>query len=114
MRRLGRVHLDDRPVGWLEETEDGVSFRYDPAYLESPGALPVSPTLPLQKETYEGRALPPFFLGLLPEGWFLELAAARAKVDRADRFGLLLATGRDCAGAVWVVDATMPEGGARG
>ena len=41
-----------------------------------------------------------FFDGLLPEGWLLELICASAKIDKNDKFRLLLHTGQDPVGAV--------------
>ena len=36
-------------AGRLTEHEEGFTFQYDPEYLNSENALPVSLTLPLQK-----------------------------------------------------------------
>ena len=101
MIRVARVFLDGAPVGRLEERADrSTSFIYDQAWLQHAGALPVSPTMPLRSEPYEHRHLLPFFANLLPEGWLLELSVTKLKVSRDDLFGLLLATCRDCVGAV--------------
>jgi serine/threonine-protein kinase HipA len=98
------VRLDGRPAGVLEESDDRrfVVFRYDPAYLSAPDAVPVSLRLPLSSEPVETWGLHPFFRNLLPEGWLRALAIAKLKVAEDDEFGLLLATGADCAGAVEV------------
>jgi serine/threonine-protein kinase HipA len=42
----------------------------------------------------------PFFDGLIPEGWLLEIAEKNWKLDARGRMGLLLACYRDCIGAV--------------
>jgi serine/threonine-protein kinase HipA len=42
----------------------------------------------------------PFFDGLIPEGWLLEIAEKNWKLNPRDRMGLLLACCRDCIGAV--------------
>jgi serine/threonine-protein kinase HipA len=60
-------------------------------------------SLPLQAESYEDKRLFPFFDGLIPEGWLLDLAEKTWKLDPRDRMGLLLACCRDCIGAVSVV-----------
>ena len=70
------------------------------AYLLSEEALSVSLTLPLRKEPYEDRVLFPFFDGLIPEGWLLEVVSHNWKVSTQDRFGLLLIACRDCIGDV--------------
>jgi serine/threonine-protein kinase HipA len=98
------VLLDGVEVGRLGERDDGSTvFTYDQAWLSSSEAVPVSLTLPLRVEPYEHPVLHPFFANLLPEGWLLELSVTKLKVARDDLFGLLLATGRDCVGAVEVV-----------
>ena len=96
--------LDGSPAGVLEESEDRrfVVFRYDPAYLAAPDAVPVSLRLPLSSDPVETWGLHPFFRNLLPEGWLRTLAIAKLKVAEDDEFGMLLATGADCAGAVEV------------
>lgn len=103
--RLGLVRLDGRPVGTLEESEDRrfVVFRYDAAYLAAPDAIPVSLRLPLSPDPVETWGLHPFFRNLLPEGWLRALAVAKLKVAEDDEFGMLLATGADCAGAAEIV-----------
>ncbi len=65
-----------------------------------PGA---SLTLPLRAEPFEDKRLFPFFDGLIPEGWLLEIAEKTWKIDPRDRMGLLLACCRDCIGAAGVV-----------
>lgn len=103
--RRGKVFFDEELAGWLEETGEEVVFRYDPAWLAHPEAQPVSLTLPLREEPYASVTLHPFFLGLLPEGWLLEVSLAQLKLSKDDVFGLVLALCRDCIGAVRVEPA---------
>ena len=98
--RHGTVSLEGKRVGIIEETETGSRFRYDRTWLANSDSLPVSLTLPLREEPYEGKGLLPFFENLLPEGWLLELSTAKLKIPKDDAFGLLLATCTDCIGAV--------------
>ncbi len=109
--RQGLVRLDGRPVGILEDSEDRrfVVFRYDAAYLAAPDAIPVSLRLPLSPDPVETWGLHPFFRNLLPEGWLRALSIAKMKVAEDDEFGLLLATGADCAGAVEIVPLEIAE-----
>ena len=58
--------------------------------------------MPLQKEKYESNVLFPFFDGLIPEGWLLNVVSRNWKIDKNDRFGLLLSACRDCIGDVCV------------
>ncbi|XKH39433.1 type II toxin-antitoxin system HipA family toxin [Azospirillum doebereinerae] len=46
----------------------------------------------------------PVFAHLGPEGWLRDWQSAYADVDSADDFGLLLSFGRDCVGAIGVID----------
>ena len=57
-------------------TEDGGDYRfcYDEAYLTREDAQSVSLTLPLQAEAFVSPVLFPFFDGLIPEGWLLDIA----------------------------------------
>ena len=72
-----------------------------PEYLERADAAGVSLTLPLRAAPYETlRGLPAFFDGLIPEGWLLQFALGVHDLDLRDRFGILMATGRDTVGAV--------------
>ncbi len=102
-KRRGRVLLDGTFTGHIEETDTGSRFTYDPAYLQRPGAIAISPTLPLRAEPHESSGLHPFFENLLPEGWLLDLTCRKLGIDRGDAFGLLLATCADCAGAVEIL-----------
>lgn len=100
--RKAEVLLFDRPVGLLEELERGYRFTYGAEYLMEPRAVPVSLSLPLRSEPFEDKRLFPFFDGLIPEGWLLEIAEATWKLNPRDRMGLLLACCRDCIGAAGV------------
>ena len=99
MTRKAEVYLYDRLAGILFEDENGYHFQYLEEYLTGDSPVAVSRLLPLQKETYHERTLFPFFDGLIPEGWLLEIAEKNWKLDRNDRMGLLLACCRDCIGA---------------
>ena len=102
MMRRARVLYTQTLAGFVEETEDGYRFGYHSDYLNTPKAQPVSQTLPLRGEPYDAKTLFPFFDGLIPEGWLLELGTRNWKLDPKDRFGLLLAFCRDPTGAVGV------------
>ena len=102
--RRGIVSLDGRRVGTLAENESRstVTFAYDDDYLAAAavGAVSVSLTLPLGEGPWTTSGLHPFFAGLLPEGWLHTLAVAKLRVGEHDQFGMLVATGADCIGAV--------------
>jgi serine/threonine-protein kinase HipA len=100
--RQAEIKLHDKAVGKLVEDEDGYHFQYDESYLDSESPLPISMTLPLQKEEFRSLVLFPFFDGLIPEGWLLDIAGKNWKLNPRDRMGLLLACCKDCIGAVSV------------
>ena len=99
-RRRATVKYQDRVAGSLSETATGYQFQYDPVYLRT--GQPISISLPLREEAYESNELFGFFRGLLPEGWYLSIVSATAKIDAQDAFGILLATTSDTIGAVTV------------
>ena len=86
-------------------TEDGgeYTFRYDTQYLASPLAEAISLTLPLQTEAYTSPVLFPFFDGLIPEGWLLDVALRNTDISILDRMSLLLLCCKECIGSVSVV-----------
>lgn len=95
------------PAGLLIEDEVGYTFTYHTAYAAHVDAQPVSLTMPVRIEPYlSERELFPFFDGLIPEGWLLDIAEAKWKINPRDRMGLLLACCRDCIGDVGVEEFT--------
>lgn len=100
--RTAEIFFHDRCAGRLWQDENGFHFLYDEQYRNEADALPVSLTLPVQREEYTSTVLFPFFDGLIPEGWLLDVAKENWKLDPRDRMGLLLTCCRDCIGAVSV------------
>ena len=100
MGRAGIVFVQNKRAGLIAETDTGYEFCYESKYLEKEDSLPVSLTLPLSREKYESNILFPFFDGLIPEGWLLNVVERNWKIDGRDRFGLLLVTCADCIGDV--------------
>ncbi len=98
--RKAKIFFKSDLAGILTEDETGYHFQYEPEYLNKENAEPVSLTLPLSKVTHSDKVLLPFFDGLIPEGWLLEIAEKNWKLDTRDRMGILLVTCRDCIGAV--------------
>ena len=101
--RKAEIHMEGRLAGMLEEQDRQYVFMYDPEYLADDEAHAISLSLPLRAEPYDDKRLFPFFDGLIPEGWLLDIAEQTWKLDPRDRMGLLLACCRDCIGAVSVV-----------
>ena len=100
--RTAYVYVRETFAGTLKETDYGYSFLYDSDYLENEKNSPVSLTLPIQKEEYTSKTLFSFFDGLIPEGWLLDIVSNNWKIDRKDRFGLLLVACKDPIGNVQI------------
>lgn len=98
--RTAYVYVRDTFAGTLKETDSGYSFLYDSEYLSNQNATAVSLTLPIQQEEYTSKTLFAFFDGLIPEGWLLDLVSHNWKINRKDRFGLLLVACKDPIGNV--------------
>lgn len=96
------IKIHNITAGWLSQDENGYHFVYDPAYLAINNPEPVSLTLPIQKAPFTSKVLFPFFDGLIPEGWLLDIAEKNWKLNPRDRMGLLLSCCKDCIGAVSV------------
>ncbi len=96
--------MHERMAGILTEDENGFHFQYDQSYLEKNENEPVSLTLPLTDKKYESKVLFPFFDGLIPEGWLLDIAQKNWKFNPRDRMEILLKTCQDCIGAVSIVE----------
>ena len=102
--RKAKVYMHDLLAGEIKESDEGYLFLYNRDYLKSEKAVAVSLTLPLSDKVYESTTMFPFFDGLIPEGWLLEIAEKNWKLKERDRMGLLLACCKDCIGAVSIVE----------
>lgn len=109
MTKRGKVFVEDNFVGIIEQKEGLFSFKYDDEYLKGPDSSPVSLTLPLRSEPYEQKTMFPFFDGLIPEGWLLNIIEENWKINPRDRMSLLLLACRDSIGNVSVVDETTRD-----
>lgn len=98
--RKGNVYYKNSFAGIIAENEEGYSYQYDDNFLNSLSVNPISLTLPIQKKAFQSKILFPFFDGLIPEGWLLNIAVANWKINPRDRFELLLTLCNDCIGCV--------------
>lgn len=104
--RTADVYLFGRLTGTLIEDDNGsFCFQYDARYLQDPLAVAVSLTMPLRNEAYMSDTLFPFFDGLIPEGWLLDIAQRNWKLDSRDRMGLLLAC---CSSTIGAASVCLP------
>ena len=72
--KQGLVYKKDLLAGLVWEDENGYTFQYDKDYLLDPVYGDVSRTLPLRSEPFTDKNMLPFFDGLIPEGWLLQIA----------------------------------------
>ena len=110
-KRQGRVldvYVGSSKVGkYFREPSGATSFRYDPEWLSSERAFPISLSMPLSDRIWSGEAATNYFDGLLPDDRTVrEKIAAREHAESAGIFDLLAVIGRDCVGALRFV----PEG----
>jgi len=110
-KRQGRVldiYVGSSKVGkYSREPGGATSFRYDPEWLSSERAFPISLSMPLSDRIWSGEAATNYFDGLLPDDRTVrEKIAAREHAESAGIFDLLAVIGRDCVGALRFV----PEG----
>lgn len=97
------IQYKGKDAGILKETDEGYEFQYNEWYLSDTASKPVSLTLPLTDKPFKSSVLFPFFDGLIPEGWLLDVALRNTDISELDRFSLLLLCCKDCIGAVSVI-----------
>lgn len=103
------VYLNAERVGTLEQVDSGLlQFSYDQAWLQKPGAMALSRSLPLQSEVFPGKKARPFFAGILPEDQPRRTIAKILGISDTNDFAMLESIGGECAGAV----SLLPEGAA--
>lgn len=99
------VLLSDRAIGRVNQDERGkLSFTYDPAWRDTPGAYPLSMSMPLAALEHPHDKIEAFIWGLLPDNEFvLDRWAKKFQVSSRSPFALIANVGEDCAGAVQFV-----------
>ena len=107
MMKQAQVFFKENFAGILTEDENGYTFTYNTDYLQKHEAKAISLTLPLSKRPYNSQVLFPFFDGLIPEGWLLDIAEQSWKINFRDRMSLLLACCKDCIGAVSIIPSEL-------
>lgn len=105
------VFYETRRVGTIETHEDGPSFVYDPEWLRTRGAFPLSILMPLSPRRTPPRVFEPWAANLLPDAAQLQLVGRRLGVAPEDTIAILAAIGRDTAGALSIgkPGATDPD-----
>jgi serine/threonine-protein kinase HipA len=101
--RQAKVFYQDFLAGILTETDEGeYVFQYDENYVRENPLDYLTFSMPVRTSPYIDNRLFPFFEGLIPEGWLLDIASKNWKLKSNDRMGLLIACCKNCIGAVSV------------
>ena len=79
-------------------------FTYADVYLENSEHRAISIGLPLEEKTFNARRTRVFFEGLLPEGFTRRCVAEWMHMDESDYMSILVGLGRECLGAIKIVD----------
>jgi serine/threonine-protein kinase HipA len=101
------VKMSGHVAGILERDGTTVRFQYDKAYLQMRQPQ-LSVSLPLRPEPYEYEGLPPYFSGLVSEGWLKRVQSMEQRIDPDDEFSLLVHNGDDLPGAVTIELLDLP------
>lgn len=98
------VLLGGKIAGEISRDQNRLAFAYDPDWLESDVAMPLSLSLPLEAAQHASRTLEAFIWGLLPDNErVLDKWAKQFQVSARNPFALIANVGEDCAGAVQFV-----------
>lgn len=99
-------------IGTLQKTTtSGLVFSYDEVWLNTPGARPISLSLPLVAKPFAGDVVYNFFDNLLPDNSHIRTRIqTRFNTPTDQPFDLLASIGKDCVGALQILnsDITTP------
>jgi serine/threonine-protein kinase HipA len=106
--RQGIVKYNNEPAGVLTEEDNGeYLFVYNEAYVQKYPNQFITFNMPITTRPYRSKRLFPFFDGLIPEGWLLNIAAKSWEINKNDRMGLLLACCQNAIGAASIHPLTQ-------
>jgi serine/threonine-protein kinase HipA len=105
------VFYETRRVGTIETHKDGPSFVYDPEWLRTRGAFPLSILMPLSPRRTPPQVFAPWAANLLPEASQLRTVGRRLGAAPEDTIAILAAIGRDTAGALSIGKPGSPDPG---
>jgi serine/threonine-protein kinase HipA len=104
----------ERVGRWTVTGRGDMELQYDPAWVASSSGRPLSLSLPFtfDNEPLKGDNVANYFEGLLPDSDAIRRrVAARFKTGSTEAFDLLAAIGRDCVGALQLLeDGKEPTG----
>ena len=109
MARKLDVYLLDDLVGYLIQDDAGqVIFEYAGSWLNKPGAVPLSHSLPLRPKRFRSKECRGYFAGILPEQAKREIIARNLGISARNDYAMLEQIGGECAGAVTFMPAGQP------
>ena len=109
MARKLDVYLLDDLVGYLIQDDGGqVIFEYAGSWLNKPGAVPLSHSLPLRPKRFRSKECRGYFAGILPEQAKREIIARNLGISARNDYAMLEQIGGECAGAVTFMPAGQP------
>ncbi|MDP3434685.1 MAG: HipA N-terminal domain-containing protein [Bacteroidota bacterium] len=74
--RKGKVYYKEHFAGIVTETDDGeFVFRYEENFVADHPKEFITFTMPVTSKHFTDKRLFPFFDGLIPEGWLLDIAS---------------------------------------
>lgn len=102
------VYMNGYRVGIFTRTPSGAhQFKYDETWVRLPGSRPISLSMPLRQQTYQGDEVYNFFDNLLPDTPDVRnRILARYQANSTQPFDLLSKVGADTVGALQL----MPQG----
>lgn len=113
MRELSvfmEINGSNEYVGRIVGTDSAdACFIYADAYLAKPEQCAISIGLPLQEKQFDAKRTRIFFEGLLPEGFTRRCVAERMHLDSNDYLSILAELGRECLGAIKILDVSDKE-----
>ena len=99
--RKAKVAMHGKEAGVLiEHSRTKYTFQYLSGYMGEP----ISLTMPIKEEQYVYDSFPPFFEGLLPEGYNRNQLLRLRKIDAQDHFSILMYLGQDVIGATTITE----------
>ena len=100
---------EQKRVGYISGNDyNDACFCYDADYLDSEYVSPISISFPLTEDAFSPEKTKCFFEGLLPEGFSRRAVANWIKADENDYITILSALGRECLGAIKIVEEGTP------
>lgn len=91
--KIGYVYYDNYFCGTIiQDDNNKFIFEYSDEWFNDLNSKSISLTLPKSQKKYESNILFPFFDGLIPEGYLLEVALKKFNLSSNDRMSLLLKT----------------------